>query len=84
MAHDFVHVADFYWLMAQEFSVFTLKRKQGQWQLKVGHYIGVILLPSSMTLEILPKLLAKNESTRSQRQPPRYTCLLYTSPSPRD
>ena len=73
MAHDFVHVADFYWLMAQEFSVFTLKRKQGQWQLKVGHYIGVILLPSSMTLEILPKLLAKNESARSQRQPPRYT-----------
>jgi len=55
-AHDFLHVSDFQWLMAQEFAVFTIKRKQGQWQLKVGHYIGVILLPSGMTLELLPKL----------------------------
>ena len=54
--HDFLRVSDFHWLMAQEFSVFSIKRKQGQWQLKVGHYIGVILLPSGMTLEILPKL----------------------------
>ena len=54
--HDFLPVSDFHWLMAQEFSVFSIKRKQGQWQLKVGHYIGVILLPSGMTLEILPKL----------------------------
>ena len=56
MTHDFLRVSDFHWLMAQEFSVFSIKRKQGQWQLKVGHYIGVILLPSGMTLEILPKL----------------------------
>jgi len=55
-AHDFLHVSDFQWLMAQEFAVFTIKRKQGQWQLKVGHYIGIILLPSGMTLELLPKL----------------------------
>lgn len=54
--HDFLYLSDFHWLMAQEFSVFSIKRKQGQWQLKVGHYIGVILLPSGMTLEILPKL----------------------------
>lgn len=71
-ANDFVHVADFYWLMAQEFSVFTLKRKQGQWQLKVGHYIGVILLPSSMTLEILPKLMTKTENIHAQRQQHAY------------
>ncbi|WP_201617055.1 McrC family protein [Psychrobacter immobilis] len=59
-AHDFVQVSDFQWLMAQEFSVFSIKRKHRQWQLKVGHYIGVILLPSGMTLEILPKLMAKD------------------------
>ncbi|MEZ7501554.1 hypothetical protein QO189_03620 [Psychrobacter sp. Arc29] len=55
-AHDFAYVSDFHWLMAQEFAVFTIKRKQGQWQLKVGHHIGIILLPSGMTLELLPKL----------------------------
>ncbi|MGP4862741.1 McrC family protein [Psychrobacter sp. T6-5] len=60
-AHDFPHVSDFHWLMAQEFAVFTIKRKQGQWQLKVGHHIGIILLPSGMTLELLPKL---NQSTQ--------------------
>ena len=55
-AHDFPHSSDFHWLMAQEFAVFSIKRKQGQWQLKVGHHIGIILLPSGMTLELLPKL----------------------------
>ena len=54
--HDFLRVSDFHWLMAQEFSVFSIKRQQGRWQLKVGHYIGVILLPSGIILEILPKL----------------------------
>ena len=60
--HDFLRVSDFHWLMAQEFSVFSIKRKQGQWQLKAGHYIGVILLPSGTTMEILPKL---NQSTQN-------------------
>lgn len=60
--HDFLQASDFDWLMAQESAVFTIKRKQGQWQLKVGHYIGIILLPSGMTLEILPKL---NQSTQT-------------------
>ncbi|GAA0796848.1 McrC family protein [Psychrobacter piscatorii] len=60
-AQDFPRVSDFHWLMAQEFAVFTIKRKQGQWQLKVGHHIGIILLPSGMTLELLPKL---NQSTQ--------------------
>ncbi|MGM8889324.1 McrC family protein [Psychrobacter sp. 1Y1] len=54
--HDFLQASDFDWLIAQEFAAFTIKRKRGQWQLKVGHYIGVILLPSGITLEILPKL----------------------------
>ncbi|WP_296191160.1 MULTISPECIES: McrC family protein [unclassified Psychrobacter] len=68
-AHDFAHVADFHWLMAQEFAVFSIKRQQGQWQLKVGHYIGVILLPSGMTLEILPKLMAKTSSKHNHQHP---------------
>ncbi len=68
-AHDFVHVADFHWLMAQEYAVFSIKRQQGQWQLKVGHYIGIILLPSGMTLEILPKLIAKTSSKHNSPQP---------------
>lgn len=68
-AHDFVHVADFHWLITQEFAVFSIKRQQGQWQLKVGHYIGIILLPSGMTLEILPKLIAKTSSKHNQQQP---------------
>ena len=67
-AHDFAHVTDFHWLMAQEYAIFSIKRQQGQWQLKVGHYIGVILLPSGMTLEVLPKLLTKT-STSPQHQP---------------
>ena len=67
-AHDFLRVSDFHWLMAQEFAVFSIKRRQGQWQLKVGHYIGVILLPSGMTLEILPKLAAKTSSDQVAQQ----------------
>ncbi|MDX1786868.1 MAG: hypothetical protein R3205_02085 [Psychrobacter sp.] len=68
-ARDFVHVADFHWLMAQEYAVFSIKRQKGQWQLKVGHYIGIILLPSGMTLEILPKLMAKTSSKHNPQQP---------------
>ena len=59
---DFSYESDFHWLMAQEFSVFTLKRTHGQWQLKVGHYIGIVVLPSGMVLELLPKL---NQSTHA-------------------
>ncbi|WP_372845326.1 McrC family protein [Psychrobacter sp.] len=68
-AHDFLQVSDFHWLMAQEFAVFSIKRRQGQWQLKVGHYIGVILLPSGMTLEILPKLAAKASRNQNTQHP---------------
>ena len=59
---DFRWAADFEWLLAQEFEVFSLKRQRGQWQLKVGHYIGVIILPSGMSLEILPKPIATNNA----------------------
>ena len=69
-ARYFVHVSDFHWLMAQEFAVFSIKRQQGQWQLKVGHYIGIILLPSGMTLEILPKLIANKPTDYQQPSEP--------------
>ena len=59
---DFLYDNDFQWLIIQELSIFSIKRKQGKWQLKVGHYIGVILLPSGMTLEILPKLISHTAS----------------------
>ena len=67
--HDFTHASDFNWLMAQELPVFSIKRQRGQWQLKVGHYIGVILLPSHITLEILPKTLAQTVSEKSKTSP---------------
>ncbi|WP_227677897.1 McrC family protein [Psychrobacter frigidicola] len=60
--NDFVYATDFAWLVAQEFAVFSIKRQRGQWQLKVGHYIGLIILPSSMTLEILPKAIAGTQN----------------------
>ena len=62
---NFARRSDFDWLLAQEFAVFTIKRQHGQWQLKVGHYIGVIMLPSGITLEILPKLVAGMSNTRT-------------------
>ncbi len=65
---DFLYDNDFQWLIIQELSVFSIKRKQGKWQLKVGHYIGVIMLPSGMTLEILPKLISHTASN-SIKQP---------------
>lgn len=68
MAHDFVQTSDFHWLLAQELSIFSIKRRQGQWQLKVGHYIGIVLLPSGQMLEILPKLMTKNESRHHHSQ----------------
>lgn len=66
---DFAHHSDFIWLMAQELPVFTIKRQRGQWQLKVSHYIGIILLPSNITLEILPKTVAKNSNKNQQSEP---------------
>ena len=58
---DFVWTTDFDWLLSEELTVFTIKRKQGQWQLKVGHYVGIVLLPSGSMLEILPKPIIEDE-----------------------
>jgi 5-methylcytosine-specific restriction enzyme subunit McrC len=53
---DFALASDFAWLLEQDFEVFTLTRKLGQWGLCVRHYIGVVRLPSGTLLEILPKI----------------------------
>ena len=66
---DFSQAADFDWLLTQEFTVFSLKRQSGQWQLKVGHYVGIIVLPSGMTLEILPKPISASDRINSSQDP---------------
>ncbi len=66
---DFSQAADFDWLLTQEFTVFSLKRQSGQWQLKVGHYVGIIMLPSGMTLEILPKPISASNRSNSSQDP---------------
>ena len=66
---DFLQTADFEWLMAQEFVIFTIKRHRGQWQLKVGHYIGIVLLPSGIILEILPKVIGSTNSVGQMPSP---------------
>lgn len=64
---DFTYASDFSWLLAQELPAFTIKCQRGQWQLKVSHYLGVILLPSHITLEILPKTIGKSLSAKSDQ-----------------
>lgn len=73
-SHDFAQDSDFTWLLTQEFAVFSIKRQRGQWQLKVGHYIGLILLPSGLTLEILPKPVGE----QGTRQPRNHSDILQT------
>ena len=53
---DFQFASDFDWLLEQDFVGFAIVRQQGQWQLSVRHYIGVVRLPSGVMLEILPKI----------------------------
>ncbi len=70
LACDFAHNSDFEWLLAQEFSVFTIKRQRGQWQLQVKHYIGVIVMPSGITLEILPKAIGTHKHSAAAYKSP--------------
>ena len=60
-AQDFVYAADFDWLIEQNFIGFAVQRSRGTWQLVVGHYLGVIQLPSGMLLEVLPKIAQFSE-----------------------
>ena len=60
-AQDFVYAADFDWLIEQNFIGFAVQRSRGTWQLVVGHYLGVIQLPSGTVLEVLPKIAQFSE-----------------------
>lgn len=65
-AGDFADDRDFTWLLDQDFEVFSLSRSQGQWGLRVRHYIGVVRLPSGALLEILPKIAQPEAATAEQ------------------
>lgn len=63
---EFQFASDFDWLLEQGFVGFAIVRQQGQWQLSVRHYIGVIRLPSGVMLEILPKIAPSAQSNESR------------------
>ncbi|GAA0308342.1 5-methylcytosine restriction system specificity protein McrC [Psychrobacter aestuarii] len=80
-AQDFADAHDFAWLLAKELPVFSISRVRGRWQLKIGHHIGMVLLPSGRVLEILPKRIAgqqqhEDKATAVQRGRQWVSCML--------
>ena len=67
---DFAHSKDFDYLIEQELPCFGIEVKRGQLILVVSHYLAKIILPSGLTLEILPKisLEAASDSYKGSRQ----------------
>lgn len=67
---DFDHSKDFDYLIEQELPCFGIEVKRGQLILVVSHYLAKIILPSGLTLEILPKisLEAASDSYKGGRQ----------------
>src|SRR5699024_1881169 len=69
---DFAHAADFEYLIEQELPCFSIEVNRGQLSLVISHYLAKIILPSGLTLEILPKISvdeasnAKSNSSKSQ------------------
>ena len=55
-AEDFSYAKDFQYLIEQELPCFGIEVKRGKLSLLVGHYLAKIILPSGLTLEILPKI----------------------------
>lgn len=53
---DFAYATDFEYLIDQELPCFSIEVKRGQLGLRVGHYLAEIILPSGLSLEILPKI----------------------------
>ena len=53
---DFAHSKDFDYLIEQELPCFAIEVKRGQLSLVVSHYLAKIILPSGLTLEVLPKI----------------------------
>lgn len=68
---DFAHSIDFDYLIEQELPCFGIEVKRGQLSLVVSHYLAKIILPSGLTLEILPKIsvatVAETRQSSSQR-----------------
>ena len=70
---DFAHAADFEYLIEQELPCFSIEIKRGQLSLVVSHYLAKIVLPSGLTLEILPKISldeASNTKSNSLKSQP--------------
>jgi len=74
---DFAIKSDFDWLIGCDFDVFTARYQRGQWWLKIGHYIGVVLLPSGISLEILPKT-TQNLDAQSIHKSRRWVCQMFS------
>lgn len=55
-AEDFSYAKDFEYLIEQELPCFSIEVKRGKLSLLVGHYLAKVILPSGLTLEILPKI----------------------------
>lgn len=63
---DFAHSADFDYLIEQELPCFAIEVKRGQLSLVVSHYLAKIILPSGLTLEILPKISVETAAETHQ------------------
>lgn len=74
---DFAHSIDFDYLIEQELPCFAIEVKRGKLSLVVSHYLAKIILPSGLTLEILPKIsvetVAETHQSSSQRPTATYS-----------
>lgn len=61
---DFAHAADFEYLIKHELPCFSIEVRRGQLSLLVGHYLSKIILPSGLSLEILPKITSAQSDIR--------------------
>ncbi|WP_296405537.1 hypothetical protein [Psychrobacter sp.] len=62
---DFKYSKDFDYLLKHELPCFSIEVKQGQISLVVSHYLAKVVLPSGLSLEILPKIVAAKPTSKS-------------------
>ena len=75
---DFADRRDFDWLIHQNIHGLTVQFRAGKAFLKVGHYLGVIGLPSGKQLEVLPKISAQSQLSLIETRRWVQTMLLQT------
>ncbi|SUD89929.1 5-methylcytosine restriction system specificity protein McrC [Psychrobacter phenylpyruvicus] len=63
---DFAYSTDFDYLIEQELPCFGIEVKRGQLRLVVSHYLAKVILPSGLTLEILPKISVETAADTHQ------------------